>query len=162
MAISTMFFQFIVIKKLFFGPYGKPPAAPNCLTVFSEALGLESNWDHFGKLGAAGGFAPGLRIYQILALNGLFKLFSEPLAHVPGNHNVWQLFLNPGSKYGWFEVRKSWIWWFSYKKNFRECGLKMTFFVQFTVLITLLFGFCAHIPKEPQCFTDISQAWVKI
>ena len=40
MTISTMFFQFIVVKKLFFGPCEKPPAAPNCLTVFSEALGL--------------------------------------------------------------------------------------------------------------------------
>ena len=96
MAISTMFFQFIVIKKLFFGPYGKPPAAPNCLTVFSEALGLGAIWDSFKKLGAAGGFAPGLRIYQILALNGLFKLYFQPFTHVPGGLQC--LCLKSGSK----------------------------------------------------------------
>ena len=84
MTISIMFFQFTVMKKLFFGPCGKPTTVPNCLTVFSEALGLGSNWDHFKKLGAVVGFAPGLHIYQILALNGLFKLFFEPFAHVPG------------------------------------------------------------------------------
>ena len=59
-------------------------------------------------------------------------------------------------------MRKSQIWWFSYKKIFGERGLKMTFFVQFTVLIKLLFGLCAHVPKEQQNLTIISQAWVKI